>query len=249
MAFGKRAKRVGKFVGRGAVMVAKAVRKRYVKKRQPRMVNIIKDLAMLKHLVNVEKKRFDFTLTTQNVAQFNSAATGAYCVQITPTPAEGITGSTRIGLSVKLVSACIDIKFSQQASALNDIKYRWFILCRKDSSVAITTTAFRDNFLEVNPFTGVIDYWSNRDPEYFGQVQVIKTGVVNLKQDGITGGNSIQQIKCPLKLNHHLKYNTDLSTTTTKNAFYLLVVASGGDSAASTGGILDYNARWYYTDN
>lgn len=249
MAIKKFAKKAGKFVARGAYQAGKNLRKRYIKKKQPRMINIINDLAMLKHLVNVEKKRYDVTLTTQRVAQISGAISGAYCVNITPSPNEGVTGGTRIGLSLKLVSACLDIRFAQEANAVNDLKLRWHIICRPDSSVSYTGTQIRDQFYEQNPFSAVVDYWSNRDPEYFTNFRVIKSGVVNLKQDAITSGTSIVQKKIPLKLNHHLKFANDNTSVSTKNNFWLLITASGGDLGTTSGATMDYNARWYFTDN
>jgi len=164
--YGKYAKKTAKFIGRGTYMAAKSLRKRYVKKRQPRMINIIKDVAMLKHLVNVEKKRYDVALTIQTMAQFAGPLSGAYCVNITPSPNEGVTGGTRIGLSIKLVSCCIDMQFKQQANTVNDLKLRWHIICRPDNSLTYSGTQIRDQFYETNPFSGVVDFWSNRDPEY-----------------------------------------------------------------------------------
>lgn len=251
MGFKKFTKKAGAAVVRGSYLAAKGLRKRYVNKRQPKMVNIIKDLAMLKHLVNVEKKRYDLTVASpQAVGQFAGGSSGAYAAIITPPIAEGITGGTRNGLSLKLVSMVMDIKFEQQTSCLNDVKYRWFIVCRPDNGSGVTAATAITQFLEPNTFSGVIDYWANRDAEYFSSFRVIKQGVVDLKQDAITTGNSIIQKKVPLKLNHHLKFNTDAATASTRNQFYLFITASGGESVtALTGGLIVYNCRWYFTDN
>jgi len=246
MAFRKTFKKYAKGVAKRGIALAK---KRYVKKGKPNIKNIYNDVMMLKHLVNVEKKRYDVTFTTQTVAQNAGAISGAYMLNITPSPNEGVTGGTRIGLSIKLVSCCIDLKFAQQANAVNDIKLRYFLICRPDSSVTYSGTQTRDQFLEPNPFSAVVDYWSNRDPEYFTNFRVIKTGVINLKQDQVTGGQSIVQKKIPLKLNHHLKFPNDNSSVSTKNNFWLIVTASAGDTGTTSGATMDYNARWYYTDN
>jgi len=213
--------------------------------------NIAKDVAMLKALVNVEKKRVDSTQNTAlAVAQTAGAGfSGATCTQITPVVAQGITNSTRNGNSVKLVSCLLSIQFAQQANTVNDMKLKWFIICRPDNAALYAPSAIVQQFLEVNPFSTVQDYYSNRDPEYFTAFRVIKQGVVDLKQDQVTSGQSIVQKTIPLRLNHHLKFNSNTSTDTTKNAFYLLVTASSGDSVALTGASFAYNVRWYYTDN
>jgi len=248
MAFKKKALRYGKRVAKKAYGMAK---KRYVKKGGPNIKNIYNDVMMLKHLVNVEKKRFDkTTVVPLTVAQLaTTGVSGQLATILSPNPAQGTSGATRVGNSIKVVSGCLDMKFSQQSGAINDMKLRWVIVCRPDNSANISAATAIAEFYEPNPFSGVSDYWSSRDPEYFNVFKVIKSGIIHLKQDQITSGQSIQQIKVPLKFNHHLKYNTDGSTTTTKNQFYLFVTGSAGDIGALSGAFLEYNMRWYYTDN
>jgi len=232
--------------------VRRTIKKRYVKKGALRMSKIVKDIKMLKHLVNVEKKRFDVTVTSPlNVGQYNGALTGAHSSIITPYPIEGIAQGQRIGLSLKIVSMVMALQIYQQANAVNNLKVRWAIVCRPTNDTNPNASGNLASFYEVNPFSGVIDYFSNRDPEYFSQFQLIKTGVVVLKQDQVTNGQSIVQIKVPLKLNHHLKFNQDSSTITTKNQFLLFMTASNGDTQASSlsGAFFQYNIRWYYTDD
>lgn len=243
--------RFRKVMKRVARKVGKAAKKRYVKKGGPNVKNIYKDVMMLKHLVNVEKKRFDTTLTTSTpIAQLTTAGvSGQYAAIITPFPLEGVTGSTRIGNSIKLVSACIDIQFAQQSASVNRLKFRWYIVCRPDNGFNYTASTSIAQFFEPNPFSTVNDYFSARDPEYFTAMKVIRKGVVQLHSDSITNARSNQQIKILLKLNHHLKFNTDATNITTKNQFYLFITASDGDTAINTGGAILYNCRWYFTDN
>jgi len=249
MAFIKRAKRYAKRVIKRGVRMAK---KRYTtRKGGANLVQIAKDVSMLKHLVNVEKKRFDLGITSNvGIGQLSGAGvSGQYSTVITPFPSEGITGNQRIGNSIKLVSGCLDMQFSQQSVAVNEVKFRWTIVCKPDNNSNPSAPTSIAQFYDPNPFSGVNDFHSSRDPEYFTSMRIIKTGVVTLKQDSLTSGISIKQIKVPLKFNHHLKFNTDVSTITTKNQFYLFVTASAGDVAAFTGGLLLYNMRWFYTDN
>ena len=248
MALTNKFKKYAKGVAKRGYKLAK---KRYVRRGMPRMTNIIKDVALLKHLVNVEKKRKDFTqITALPVAALNGVGvSGAQCFNISPQIAQGVTQGTRNGNSIKITSACLDIQFAQQTSTVNDLKIKWHIICRPDNGASYSSATVQDTFYEPNPFSGVIDYYSSRDPEYFNAFRVIKTGIIDLKQDQVTSGQSIVQKKIPLKLNHHQKYNTDASVSTVKNAFFLLITCSGGDMALSTGASFGYNVRWYYTDN
>lgn len=247
MAFRKYAKKMVKGGRKFARKVGKNIKKRYSGKSA--IPNLLKDVTMLKHLVNIEKKRSDITVGVTAVGQTLGAASGAYAAVISPTLLEGVTQGQRIGLSVKLVSACLDIQFVQQASTLNNIKLKWWIVCKPDNAPSTAATTAIANFFEPNPFSTYIDYYSSRDPEYFSSFRVIKTGIISLSQDQVTGGSATAQKKYPLKLNHHLKFNTDASTLTTKNQFYLFVTCSGGDASLGTGATIQYNMRWYYTDN
>jgi len=252
MAFIKKAKRYAKGV---AKRVGRLARKRYMPKGVPNLQNLVKDVKMLKHLVNVEKKRFDVTVSAPiNVGQYNGAATGAHCSIITPYPIQGTAQSQRVGNSIKLVSCQFACQFLQQANCVNNMKIRWAIVCRPTNDVNVNASGNLNSFYEVNPFSTVIDYYSNRDPEYFSQFRVIKSGTITLKSDQTTNGQSAVQVKVPLRLNHHLKFNENSSTITTKNQFLLMMTASAGDivpgqNAPLTGALFQYNVRWYYTDD
>lgn len=201
-------------------------------------------------LMNIEKKRVDVAQGNGvSFAQFAGATTGAYAVDITPTIPQGVTGNTRNGLSCKLVSACMDIQINQSTNTTSEFRYKWYIVCRPDASLASNASVALGNFFENNLFSGVIDYHSNRDPEYFHQFRVIKTGRGKLTQDQLATQTSYNQFKVPLKLKHHLKYNTDASTTTTKNQLFFFIVADSGEVTALTGGQVRFNMRYYYVDN
>lgn len=240
----KRARRFVKKIGAAA-------KKRYVKKGGPNVRNIYKDVMMLKGLVNAEKKRLDVNITTP--ASFGATAgagvTGLYAVNVTPLISQGVTGSTRNGLSVKLVSGCLDIQFGQSTNTNNQVKIRYFLVCRPDNANGATATSVSQMLLEPNPFSNVIDYHSSRDPENFRNLRVIKQGTATLIPDSITGQISYVQYKIPLKFNHHLKFNTDATTSSQVNNFYLIVTADTGDAIALTGGNILFNMRWYFTDN
>lgn len=244
----KKVRRFAKRVVRAGVAAAK---KRYVKKGGPNVKNIYKDVMTLKRLMNVEKKRFDVAITTP--VSFGATAgaglTGLYAVNITPLIPQGAGGAQRNGLSVKLVSGCMDIQFGQSTNTNNQVKIRYWIVCRPDNANGATATSISQMLLEANPFSTVIDYHSSRDPENFKNLRVIKRGTATLIPDSIAGQISYVQFKIPLKFKHHLKFQTDATTSSQTNNFYFIVTADTGDAVALTGGNVLYNMRWYYTDN
>ena len=246
---GTRLKKTARGAKRIAGRVAKSAYKGYTKLRDYQNASALAMAGM--RLMNVEKKRLDVAPNQTGTAFALTAglASGAYVSDITPAISQGISGTTRNGNSIKLVSACLDIQVKQQPSCVNQFRYKYFIVCRPDASQTLTPTIAFDQFCDVNPFTGFRDIHSNRDPEFYGQFRVIKRGSGSLSQDQVTSGVGYNQFKIPLKLNHHLKYNSDASTTTTKNQMFLFFVADSGDSVAGTGALAYYNVRYYYVDN
>jgi len=245
-------KKVGKFVRKSGIKKTYANVRKAAQKRYSKRSNIAKDVAMLKHLVNIEKKRSDITvIIAQPFGRANASADGAYHAIISPTIPQGITNSERTGNSVKLVSGCLDVSISQQVNAVNNNKIKLMIVCRPENAGGYSAANTLNQMFEVNPFTSRRDFYSNRDPEYFSEFKVIKSITMDLKQDSVASGTTFIQKKIPLRLNHHLKYNTDGSTIPTKNQFYLIVLASDGEMASPslTGAQIQYNMRWYYTDN
>jgi len=206
------------------------------KKRYSNRSNIAKDVAMLKALVNVEKKRFDVTVgTPQTFAQRNATNDGFHARIISPTPAQGLTGSTRNGNSIKLVSGCLDFAIYQQGNTINNLKIKLWIVCRPENAGGYNAQNTADQLLEPNKFSTFRDFYSNRDPEFFSEFRVIKTMTMELKQDSLSGATQYIQKKVPLKFNHHLKYNSDGSVQTTKNEFYLIATASEDDTNTAFG--------------
>jgi len=241
-----------KVMKRGKRMVRKATK--FVKKvnRHPITKGIasVAKIAQMVKLLNVEKKRVDITFSNINFSQFNGVGIAGYsALAITPTIIQGITGSTRNGNSVKLVSACFDFQFTQQANALNNSNIKWYIVCMPDYGSAPVANSIAGRLLEVNPFSSVIDYHSSRDPEYFSSLKIIKSGTVKMLADQLTTQTYYAQRKIPLKLSHHLKYNSDASSITTKNAFFMIFTQDQGDTNIATGATVSLNARYYYVDN
>lgn len=238
-------KRVSRFV-------RKTVKKNYGTFAKPKLSNIAKDISMLKHLVNVEKKKTDVTLSTPTgIGQFQQtslATTGCFVQRLTPTIAQGVASNQRTGNSLKLVSAMVNMNFVQQTSNADSMKLKWYIINVPEEDMGLSDV--ENKFFEENPFSGVIDYNSSRDPEYFTQFKVVRTGNVYLKADPThLTPSSNANVKCPLRLNHHLKYNANDTEVSTKNQFYLYIIADRGDINANTGATIQYNTRWYYTDN
>ena len=238
---------------RFAKKVYKKVIHPYVNKKKgyKNRMKLYNEVRQIKRLVNPEKFRFDVTSSTDlQFAQFTTGgAAGYYATNITPNPTQGDTGNSRQGNSIKLVSAAIDVQIKQDSSTNNDLRFKWMIVCKPDNGSDTNASTMMTQLLEPNLFSSVIDYHSNRDPEFFQAYRIIRSGYGILHCDAITGQTSYFQRKILLRLNHHLKFNSDASAVTTKNKFWLVVLADTGNTTLNTGGLITWNARWFYVDN
>ena len=124
----KAKKYMGKQIKRGVAFA----KKRYTTKGKANVGAIVKDVMMLKRMINVEKKRVDNSLLVP--ASFGASAgagvSGYYATIITPSIAQGLTGATRNGNSLKITSACIDLFFGQSVNTVNQVKIRYTLFDR-----------------------------------------------------------------------------------------------------------------------
>ncbi len=243
-------KRKAYSAGRAAIKTGKAfTHHRYGTWSKPKMAQVVSDVKLLKSLVNVEKKRALVSASNIKVARYQTSGvdTGAQILDITPVIAQGDAGNERNGNSLRLQSLFMDLWVEQQSATVNNLNLNMKVVCvPEDSSVSGDLLT---QFYQANLFTGVIDSGSNRDPEYFTRFKVLKSTNVQIKEDNLAGGNYNRQLKIPLKLGTHLKYNTDASTSTTKNRYFLICTCDQGANGLNTGVSINYGITCFYTDN
>lgn len=245
--FGRKVKKVARKV-RG-----KAIKRYFNKGYKPKIGQMASDIARLQKMVNAEKKVIDVNPASGNFALYgNAGATldGAYCVDVTPAIAQGVTRSTRNGNSVRLHTACMDIRIDQGATAGSNFTYVAYLVRRMDAQVALTATQVKDQIWEVNPFTSIRDLNSNRDPESGLQgYKMIKTFRGSFPVDALSGVDQFRHHKIPLKLGFHLRYNNDASTKVEQNQLCLIMFASIGNTTTTNTLNARCNIRYYYYDN
>lgn len=221
------------------------------------MLSIAKDIYTLKRQMNTEKKKYNLFIDDAYFGlTYTSGSTtdGYYASYISPNPTQGIQAGQRIGNSIKVVSAMFQAQITPQANAnLDDLTFRWFIVNKPDCGTQTTPPNMMNQFLNTNPFSGRIDTFSNRDPEYYNAYRIVASGKGKIKMSDTASTNKVPSwnIKKPLKLSLHQKYNGNNSTQTTKNQLYLIFVADNGDCGAGdlTGLNLKWTCDFYYVDN
>ena len=93
-----------------------------VKKGRVSLSRVIKDVGILKSMVNSEKFRLETKVDGLGVAQVNVNASGHYIVDVTPVPPQGDGYNNRQGNSIKLHSSHYDFFFKSKVLTLARLK-------------------------------------------------------------------------------------------------------------------------------
>lgn len=264
-------RRVKKSIKKVVRKTANAAGKRYYSKTDGlRVGNIIKDVALLKKMVNAEKKHYgpyavvDGVLTVGQISQDSS---GALAVDMTPAIVQGATRSTRNGNSIKMHSAHFVIQLTGQINQSNKTKCIIEFWKVKNDVGLSTATALsqlfnHDPFISDGTALSVFDYQSGRDPDYFNDWVKIGSKLVVFNPDSVSGQTMIQTVNMGVKFrNFHMRWN-DSGLLTDGQIFMTIRCDTGNSSTvastlatkvsqtgASTGINIRYGYDYYFYDN
>lgn len=261
MAFGKYVRRYGR-------KVARAVRKRYTTKGGKfNLKRVVKDVQMIKQVLNPEKKRFVINNTSNTaVGQVNGNASGFLVLDVTPTPAVGIGYAQRNGASIKVHSSYFQFQLYDQIATNHPMKIK-FMLCEVKGNPQTPSTAVAQ-MITPNPFlnpgtTPIYDYNSALNPDYLKQYRCIRTWRSYLAPDNVSGQRIVKDVKIGIKYrNFHTRFSQDTQTVSAGQLILIVLCDSGNMSASTactianvpvtpvnTGMSLNYNLLHYYYDN
>lgn len=209
-----------------------------------------RDLALLKRAINVEKKSVDQSITSPvYFAAKAGLLTGAYHLDIAPIVPQGVTAETRNGNSIKLTGLMVNMQVKQQSNTVNDVNYKWMIVKVLNNDADYNSADVLNSMWANNPFSGVQDIYSPRKQASLKNFVIVKEGTKTMKGDSVTGGQGVQMIQQPLRLNLHQRYLSDTNTQTTRNALFLILLAGTGDAGSGTGLAMEASFKYYYVDN
>lgn len=259
---------------------ANSIKKRYVSGKSLNFGNVIGDagkaLTMAKLLApylpfNSEKKRTTTVYTNQVLGQVNANFANYFAQDITPTITEGVQYNARTGCSVKLSSACFKFQLTSMASTTQAVKIKYFIVQidggNTDSATTVATKMFEPNgFLTSLSGINIYDYNSRRDPDYYQDFKVIRSGVFKMKEQSIAGVSELKDITLLHRFNRgkgkHLRYDNDTATITHGKLFLIMLADCGNINSGSnctltgipvkpvnTGINMNFDATYYYYDN
>lgn len=232
------------------------------------MENVARDVAMLKGLINAEKKRLNINNSGSvgSIGQVSANTSGHYLQDITPLPAQGSGYNQRTGNSIKWTSSYFDIQIRGQSALSSPVKGRIYFFKVKGTPYG-TVSNVMGQFIAPNTFIGdqtIYDMYSQRQPDYFKNFQPLLTKRFKIPADNITGQAMITSLRFGMKVQGHVKWSTDNTTLSEGQVIMLIVVDNGNSSsttantstsggvvnqAISTGLIMNYNIQHYFVDN
>lgn len=235
---------------------------------------VLRDVTMLKSLINVEKKVFIYTggaiAAQQNSTTSQQAAYGMSNIADGFSIPQGVQGGPsntaaistlnngqRIGNSIKVTNMRFNIRIQQQTATNNELRYRIVICRKKDCVTAMSPLDVSKSLFEPNPFTyalaggAIIDYHSQRFDNTLPAYKIIKTIYGRLSQDQLVSQTAYQHHKFQLNDEFHLNYqgSTGLTTPALNNNYYMFIMPDTGYTATNLGIQWEYSVKIYYVDN
>lgn len=242
-----------KYVRQGAKRAGRYVKKRYFKGKgysNPKIDTITRDVMRLKNMINAEKQNVESSVSTvHTLAQFNGASSGRQCLDIMPVISQGVGEDNRKGDSLKVCSLVLKLKVeSNSFNTLQPTKYTFYLV--RQPTNPVTTTQAPDLFLEPNPFSGIVDDYSNRNYQHYKDYQIIGKATGRLKANQNDSLNQIQVNSHMIarKTDFHIRYDKGTNTII-NNPIYLIAVANDGDRATANHIKFQYALKVYFYDN
>lgn len=276
MPFYKNARKV---VRRNIRRGARNVRRRYYnKKKGVNLKRIYKDIAMVKGMLNSEKKHIAYAPSgTRSVAQIFSDGTtagtgsGHDVIDLTSpgfVPVQGVGQNERTGSSIRVCSHILRMQFFQESNT-NGPRVVQIYIIRTQGDIAFSVSEFLNpnTFIENAKPSGagpVYDNNSRRNQDFYKQFRVLARRSIYLKNDDISGETVVKNLTIPLKFKegNHMKFQGATDTVVNGRTYMLLLCNAGNEgsgtpsgfsflptAAADTGVRYSYTNDYYYYDN
>lgn len=251
-----------KYVKRQGKRAYAYAKKRYVKKGHMNLGKVISDVARIKQLINVEKKRVpSIILDEQPVAQTGTGvnSSGYYFNPHIFTTTQGDTNATRNGASIKPQSFHLDLRVKRDRGISDmKLKYEVFWIPDQDKMTGIASTNVA-KYYTPSTFDGKYDTNAPRNFQDMKGFKTLRKGIVYIPADN--AGSSVgyqtrmKTIGIGGKLTHHIKY--DVGTDNVRHgSIGIVFTANKGDVANVSSGpadespvLVSLQGVLYFTDN
>lgn len=253
--------------------VGTAVKGRYFKGSgfsRPKVGQILRDVSMLKTMVNAEKKRYDIAIGGTPIGQLNGAVnSGMYVTDITPIPAQGTSSVTRNGNSIRVHSGYFRFQMWHQSATVAPVRGE-ILFVRVNGQSTASPNTFATQMFNLNPFVlnagspAIVDLNSDFNPDYFRTFKVLKRKRFYVPMDTYSGVTVIKTFAVPFKFRkHHVRFSADGSTGIATGQILMIIRCDNGNistttastlnnvpvAAANTGLFFSSNLYYYFYDN
>lgn len=237
MAYKRYVKKVAKKVGR-------AVKSRYFSGKgysKPKIGQMVKDISMIKGMLNTEKKRVTQTSGTDTflLGQVNFNNSGHWLADITPNPQQGVGVENKTGNSIKVVGSHFDFQFWAQHAMISGQRIKIQVIQVLGQPFS-TVTDILGKFITPTAFvTGgtIYDINSDRDQDYYKNFRVLLTKYAYLKPDDMSGETSVARVKFGMKYNMHIRNNNNDPTLSSGQLIMLITADRGNCNSANNSGL------------
>lgn len=250
-----------------------ALKKRYVSKGKLSLAKVASDakyaLSIAKTasgLLNTEKKRTELNFYNYSLAQVSHNSTGHTLFEITPTPSQGTGNGGRVGSSISLRSFHLRLNMWQQSDTVSPINMRFYIVqTRNGESLDISKFLQYNKYLYAQNSVAIYDLQSQRDPDYFNDIKVIRSKAVRMKTDAFDNCREIKSfsLSCNFGRNgKHIRFNDNGNTPSNTRLWFVGVADNGNcsqanastlagviNTGANTGIIFNIDMCHYFIDN
>lgn len=235
-----------------------------IKKGKISTARLIKDVALIKSKLNAEKKQVSTNNVSQVVAQCFGTGYGHWISDVTPALSQNVTGTGRIGNSIRVSSMVFRGQLIQQsgASQAQKIKIEFFL----NKGTPISGSTVIQSIYDLNFLNGLYDINSQRALDTFKNWQLLASRTFTINQDNQSSVTGFKDITIPLSFKNRMwkvKYDDNNTTTVQNGQVYMVVTAYSGNgssstastntfipvTAVSTGSVLNYYINYWVIDN
>ncbi len=230
-----------------------AAKKRYVTKtgKGLRMSQVLKDVALLKSMVNSEKKNLQYKSVANSppaVGQVNGNASGHFVMDITPVPNEGSASYQRNGGSIKWNSSYLEFMFNKNTAGGQAQKFLieiWKVNNQPYTSTQIQNGTLMADLFQPNEYVtnssggavSIYDLVANRDQDTFKNFKRVAYKSVYFPMTQVSGMPQVKLVRLPLKFGHHVKfasYQGGDTNIVTSGQVVMTIRADNGNSSSTT---------------
>lgn len=235
-----------------------------MKKGKLSTARLFRDVALIKSKLNSEKKQISTNNVSQVVAQCFGTGYGHWISDVTPILSQNVTGTGRIGNSIRVSSMVFKGQLIQQSSAVQAQKIKIEFFMNMGTPVSGSTVI--QSIYDTNYLNGLYDINSTRALDTFKNWKLMARRTYTINQDNQSGVTGFKDITIPLSFKKSVwkvKYDDSNSNTVQNGQVYMVVTADSGNGSSSTastntfipvtgtstGSTLNYFINYWVIDN